>query len=235
MAGHVQGNASTLSPDILFDITVDDTKNLLTEPELIQFVNYGQLIKPVKVHGTDGTMHTIELALLWDEDHIDTLRKTQHYASDPLLRVRVIRRLKLFLSIQKIDSIDFSDKKNPMTSRKLWTVLTRLSDKQMDILNALYEQIEMERDMTVMTAMGQLSETLTTADTTAEVPTTQKQNQQLSEHEALINQHLSRQAAAQDDVNRTLDQHTDPEVGEVFGEPDSEEQTPVTSSPRIPG
>lgn len=109
MAGTIQGQIRSTAPDVLFDLTPEDDK-VLQESDLLQLVNYGQMQKPIKVPGTDGRTYTIEMALLWDEDYIDILRKTSSYSSDPILRVRIMRRLKLYKSIQKIDSHEYSNK-----------------------------------------------------------------------------------------------------------------------------
>jgi len=158
MAGALRGDA-TKPADLLFDLNVDDDVQL-SKSELLQLVNYGQLQKTVKIPGTDGKMYEVELAILWDEDHIDVLRKTTSYAGDPLLRVRIMRRLKIHKAIQRIDALDFSDKEDPMKQRLLWSVLNRLSEQQMEYLNTLYEQISMERDMQTFQALKQMSQEL---------------------------------------------------------------------------
>ena len=157
MAGNTPG-ASRKPSDILFDLTPEDDVKL-QESDLLQLVNYGQLQKPIKVPGTNGRFYNVELALLWDEDYIDVFRKTTAYANDPLLRVRIIRRLKLHKAIQKIDNIDYSNKEDAASQRQLWTILTKLSDKQMECLNLFYEQVELERNLGVATAIGDLIKT----------------------------------------------------------------------------
>lgn len=156
MAGNFSNTPKT-APHNLFDLTIEDDR-ILSESELAQLVNYGQLQKTVKVPGIDGNIFSIELALLWDEDHIDVLQRTTSAANDPLLRVRLMRKLKLFKAIQKIDNHDFSNKEDPIAQRKLWTVLSRMADRLIEQLDALYNQIELERDLLVLTAMKQLTE-----------------------------------------------------------------------------
>lgn len=157
MAGTTPG-ASRNIPDILFDLTPEDDQRL-QESDLLQLINYGQLQKPVKVQGTDGRVYVIEMALLWDEDYIDILRRTTAYATDPLLRVKIMRRLKLQKAIQKIDGKDYPNT-DIAAQRQLWTILNRLADRQMDCLAALYDQLEAERNLMVGLAMRELSKTL---------------------------------------------------------------------------
>ena len=155
MAGNLAEQGRPTNPDILFDLTPEDDKQL-RESDLLQLVNYGQLQKPIKVLGTGGKVYTIELALLWDEDHIEILRKTTSYAGDPLLRVQLMRRLKMHKAIQKIDDTDYSDKKDMLLQRRLWAVLSRVADRQMEQLDAMYKQLEIERDLMVLSAMKEL-------------------------------------------------------------------------------
>lgn len=159
MAGNFPSTIKT-APHNLFDLTPEDDR-ILSESELAQLVNYGQLQKTVKVPGVSGNIFSVEMALLWDEDHIDILQRTTSAANDPLLRVRLMRRLKLFKAIQKIDDYDFTNKEDPSSQRKLWTLLCRLADRLIEQLDALYNQIELERDLLVLTAMKQLTEGFT--------------------------------------------------------------------------
>jgi len=143
--------------DILFDLTPEDDKQL-RESDLLDLVNYGQLQEPIQVLGTNGKQYTVEMAILWDEDHIDLLKKTTQYSSDALLRVRVMRRLKLHKSIQSIDDRDYSDESNIPAQRELWAILSRMSDAQIEYLDAKYSEKEMLRNMHVMEAIEQLSD-----------------------------------------------------------------------------
>jgi len=159
MAGQFANGANhkTSTQDILFDLTPEDTKQL-QESDLLQLVNYGQLSKAVEVLGTNGRKYSIELALLWDEDYVDILKKTQTYSEDSILRVKVLRRLKLYKAIQSIDDRLYNDPGEAQAQRELWTLLCRLSDVQMDLLDSKYHELELERDLTIVEAMGIMGE-----------------------------------------------------------------------------
>jgi len=148
MAGTVRDERIKKDVDILFDLTIDDTK-LLSESDLISLVNYGQLSKSVKVKGSDGSVHKMEFALLWDEDYIDLFKKTTKYANDALLRVKLVRRLRLHKSIQSIDDNDFSNVSDVRSQKLLWAILCRMSDAQIEYLDSKYSEIELERNLSV--------------------------------------------------------------------------------------
>ena len=156
MAGTV-AHGKIRSADILFDLTPEDDKKL-QESDLIQLVNYGQLFKEVEVMGTDGKVYKVELALLWDEDYVDILKKTQSYSEDAILRVKVLRRLKLHKAIQRIDSHQYDDVDDSPAQRELWNILCRMSDAQVEYLDRKYHEIEFERDLSIADAMKMMGD-----------------------------------------------------------------------------
>lgn len=157
MAGQLAAERErTRSSDILFDLTPEDDKKLL-ESDLLDLINYGQVKKPIKVPGANGRTYEMELALLWDEDKIDILKKTMDYASDPILRNAILRRLKLYKAIQRIDKRDYSDPDNVSAKRELWAILSRLSDAQVEYLDTRYIEIELGRNMQMIDAVKALS------------------------------------------------------------------------------
>lgn len=153
MAGKLGAEQEKLHhSDILFDLTPEDDKGLL-ESELLDLINYGQVRKPIKIPGASGREYEADLALLWDEDHIDILKRTTAYANDPLLRVRVIRRLKLHKSIQRIDHYKYDDQEDLVAQRQLWAILCRMSDAQIEYLDAKYHETELERNVQMVQAI----------------------------------------------------------------------------------
>lgn len=145
--------------DILFDLTIDDDRNL-SESELLSLVNYGQVTDSIKVCGSDGATHSIQLALLWDEDYIDILKKTSKYATDPSLRARLVRRLRLHKAIQKIDSYQFDDPKDVAAQRNLWHLLCRMADVQIEYLDGKYGEMETLRNSNVVSDIKSLDTSL---------------------------------------------------------------------------
>jgi len=189
MAGMLE--ESKKSPDVLFDLTPEDDKTL-QESDLLQLINYGQVQKSVEVTGADGSNYEIDMALLWDEDYIDILKKTIQYANDAVLRVQLLDRLKLHKAIQRINKHDYSNKADPVAQRQLWTILCRLSDLQMGILKGKYKQIEIERNLSVPKAIMELNKK---ADETATLlkkaspnleSTQQVEELKVQEHEAMV-------------------------------------------------
>ena len=67
--------------DILFDLNPDDDVKLRTS-SLMGLINYGQEDQIIKVLGVKGEQYSIKIALLWDDDYIDMLKKTSSYSSD---------------------------------------------------------------------------------------------------------------------------------------------------------
>lgn len=189
MAGMLE--ESKRSPDVLFDLTPEDDKTL-RESDLLQLINYGQVQKPVEVTGADGSKYKIEMALLWDEDYIDILRKTIAYANDAVLRVRLIERLKLHKAIQQINTHDYSDKNDPVQQRQLWNILCKLSDLQMSILQGEYKRIELERNLNVTPAIKELNKKADESSTLlkkAEVKpeaSQQVEERKAAEHEVMV-------------------------------------------------
>jgi hypothetical protein len=157
MAGTLSESKKT-SSDILFDLTpVDDQK--LQESDLLALVNFGQLTKSAELLGANGKKYNITFAVLWDEDYIDVLRRTTHYATDPILRSRVMRRLIVFKAIQKIDDTDYAVE-NEINRRLLWTMLCKLSDVQMMIVEAKYKEVEYENQVAVTESTIKIAEKL---------------------------------------------------------------------------
>ena len=145
MAGKLLDAGVHSEPDMLFDLTLDDDKRL-SKSDLLSLVNYGQVKKPFTVLGHKGAHHKVEMALLWDEDYVDILKKTTKYASDPNLRVRLVRRLRLHKSIQKIGHHEFMSE-DVQGQRQLWTLLLRMSDAQVEYLDGKYSEMELERNL----------------------------------------------------------------------------------------
>jgi hypothetical protein len=157
MAGTLSESKKT-SSDILFDLTpADDQK--LQESDLLALVNFGQLTKPVEILGAKGKKYNITFAVLWDEDYIDVLRRTTQYATDPILRSRIMRRLIVFKAIQKIDDTDYAVE-NEINRRLLWNMLCKLSDIQMLILEGKYKEIEYENQVVTMDGTFKIAEKL---------------------------------------------------------------------------
>jgi hypothetical protein len=159
MPGIISDEKTRKSPETLFDLTPED-EDKLRESDLLDLVNFGQVSKPVLVPGVNGRKYTVEISLLWDEDYIDILKKTMSYAADPLLRTRVLRRLKLHKAIQRIDAHDYSDSSDVASQRELWLILSKLSDSQVDVLGRHYEIIESERNVMVAQALELLNDAL---------------------------------------------------------------------------
>ena len=159
MAGTIPDVRKNADPDILFDLTPEDDK-VLTESELISLVNYGQKQSSVKVLGVEGVVHNIQLALLWDEDYVDVLKRTTKYATDPVLRVKVIRRLRLHKAIQTVDSLDYSDALDVKAQRNLWNMLCRMTESQIEYLDGKYSEIELERNMSMAEDIKSIDDTL---------------------------------------------------------------------------
>jgi hypothetical protein len=155
MAGAIPGQKKQ-TPEILFDLTPEDDI-LIQESDLLQLVNHGQLQKPVLVPGTNGKMYEIEMALLWDDDHADVLRRTSAFVPDPILRLRLMRRIKLHKAIQRINNIDYSNKEDPAAQRQLWAVLCRLADAQMEFIDNQYSKLELERNLSFVESMKALN------------------------------------------------------------------------------
>jgi hypothetical protein len=225
MAGTFQDNSSKNPPDILFDLTPEDDA-LLQESDLTQLVNYGQVIKPVSVFGTDGRKYEITFALLWDEDYIDILRRTVQYANDSLLRVRILRKLKLFKAIQSIDKNDYSNKQDPVKQRQLWTVLSRVSDRQMENLDTFYTKIELERDVLVLTAMKQFFAELDKTAPKELQPKKENKEEGGIEHEAYIESMKGQQEKAADATATVIKEAFQVTDGEVEGKTKSPKQNP---------
>ena len=160
MAGKLAEQERTKSPDILFDLTPEDDKKL-RESDLLDLINYGQSQREILIPGTSGKNYKVELALLWDEDYVDILKKTSYLASDNLLRIKVLRRLKLFKSIQRIDSHDYSDGEDPVSQRELWAIFCRLSEIQVEYIEQRYKELELERDFAVSSAIRKLDTAFT--------------------------------------------------------------------------
>lgn len=204
MAGTFKNTGAKASQDILFDLTPEDTQ-LLQESDLLQLVNYGQLARDIEVFGTDGRKYTIELALLWDEDYVDILKKTQSYSEDSILRVKVLRRLKMFKAIQKIDEHSYADPEDRPAQRELWALLCRMSDAQMDFIDAKYHEIELERDLSITDAMGIMGDQFNKQSSTYKAPRETPKEEQAEQpvkpeskddkptdsvdHEKIINEH----------------------------------------------
>jgi hypothetical protein len=146
-----------VNTDILFDLDLEDNKTL-QESELLQLVNFGQLSKPYDFPGVDGKVYTVYFAVLWDDDYLDILQRTTKYAADPILRSRVMRRLIAFKSIQRINNIDFSNPNDVKSKRLLWTMICKMSDIMVQVLEARYKEMELENTMKVMDAMTAISE-----------------------------------------------------------------------------
>ena len=187
MPGFLEESKKSL--DILFDLTPDDDKGL-RESALLQLINYGQVQQPIEVPGADGTKYKIDIALLWDEDYVDILKKTTAYSNDPVLRIKLLRRLKLHKAIQAIHgtekTYDYTNKSDPMAQRQLWAVLCRMAEVQVDVLHSKYEQIEMERNINVTNAITALNKTLDATSTLLKKPSNSKPetNKQVEETKA---------------------------------------------------
>lgn len=190
MAGELKGSAEKkLSSDILFDLTPEDDKKL-RESDLLDLVNYGQLSQPVTVPGANGSEYKVEFALLWDDDYINILKKTTQYSNDPILRVKLLRRLKLHTAIQTINNNDYSDKMDPIKQRELWTVLTKLSDVQIEYLENKYLELEYDRNVMITDSIKELNETLDkTSDLKSSGLSDSSSNNLEDEHMALLKQH----------------------------------------------
>ena len=232
MAGILRDDPTKPS-DLLFDLTVEDDKEL-SKSELLQLVNYGQLQKTVSVLGTDGKQYELDIALLWDEDHIDILRRTSSYAGDPLLRVRIMRRLKMHKAIQRINTIDFSDKADMSKQRILWNVLNKLSDQQMEHMNGLYEQIALERDMVTFKALKQLTEELNKTAPKDIRPKTDTEkvvalDQQGAEHEAFIVANAQKQEQNAVRITEVLGEKMGIDISDKVEIPKSPKQNPSES------
>jgi len=225
MAGTTASGGNRTQPDILFDLTPEDDVKL-QESELLQLVNYGQLQKTVKLCGVDGRVYKVEMALLWDEDYIDILRRTSNYANDPLLRIRLMRRLKLHKAIQKIDKRSYEDKEDVVTQRELWLILNRMADKQVEILNALYEQIELERDATMYKAVQQLSDVLNDTMPKDFRKSTETAGGSQTDHEAVFANATNNQKQQVQAIEDTI-------IGAVEGKKsESPSKDPVAASPK---
>jgi hypothetical protein len=155
MAG--QSPENRINTDILFDLTSEDNK-VLSESELLHLVNFGQLSKAFDFPGVDGRVYKVYFSALWDDDYLDILQRTTKYAADPILRSRVMRRLKLFKSIQRIGTYDFSDADNFKAKRLLWSVICKMSDIMVQVLEARYNELELTNNMQVMDAVTALAE-----------------------------------------------------------------------------
>jgi len=230
MAGsmkHVKGT----QPDILFDLTPEDDEKL-RESDLIQLVNYGQLSKEIELLGTDGKVYKVELALLWDEDYVDILKKTQEYSNDSILRVKILRRLKLFKSIQFIDGHNYADTDDARAQRELWSILCRMSDAQIEQLDNKYHEIELERDLAVVDGMRMLGEKMNeTAPSKEEEPSGNKSQVSESEqHMALFEEHKQQTENAEKAVKGVVQEVVE---GDPVSSGDNEEtDKPVASSPK---
>lgn len=233
MAGKLLGSGRG-NPDVLFDLTPDDNTRL-QESDLIQLVNYGQLQKPVKVQGTDGRVYTIEMALLWDEDYTEILKLTSHQASDMLLRSRTMRKLRLHRAIQKIDTHDYSDKTNVEQNRELWTILSRMADKQVERLAALYDQIELERDLLFLTALKQLTESMDSTMPKDIAPSTPKKDpeQVLAEHLQVFQETGVNKQEVAEKATEVLIEQVEGKAPTATQKP--EPQQPVARSPKQVG
>ena len=206
MAGVLSGNKKQAS-EILFDLTPEDDQ-LLKEADLLQFVNHGQLQDKIDIPGTDGRKYVVEIALLWDDDHIDLLRRTTAYVSDPLLRVKLIRRLKLHKAIQKIDNLDYSNKEDPTAQRQLWAMLTKLSDTQMEYLDSQYSKLELTRNMAFLDVLKGVSEKLASTVPSEIKPKSETVVTTAEEHEQLIKQRTTAQQGAESEIADVILQHT---------------------------
>ena len=161
MAGDIGKKSEKKSDlDVLFDLTPEDDKRLLGSDALLGLVNFGQITEPVKVMGTDGKQHLMDMALLWDEDYVEILKKTTKWSGDPLLRLRIMRRMKLHKAIQHKDDRDYSHPDNPVAQRELWHVLCRMADVQVEFLDGQYSKIELERNIAFNNAIEELIDTL---------------------------------------------------------------------------
>jgi hypothetical protein len=155
MAGELKG--SHKSSDILFDLTPEDDKNL-RESDLLDLVNHGQLTDTIDIPGLHGSVYHVRVSLLWDDDYIDILKRTTNYSNDPILRVKLLRKLKLHTAISGINDKDYSDKNDPRAQRELWLILSRLSDTHIEYIDKKYGELEFTRNMDVMDAMQQITE-----------------------------------------------------------------------------
>jgi len=208
------------APEILFDLLPEDDLSL-KEADLLQFVNHGQLQKQVDIPGVDGRVYKVEMALLWDDDHIDVLRRTSAYANDPLLRVKLMRRLKLHKAIQTIGQVDYTNKEDPAAQRQLWTLLARLSDSQMEYLDSQYVRLELERNMSFIQAIKALSGQLDDTAPRDLKPRETKTEQQAEEHV----QHFEQVAAARKVQTESLATVIEEKTGIV--------EQPVEGAPRV--
>lgn len=158
MPGDIRSDKK-VDTDILFDLTIADDQEL-SESELLSLVNYGQVSESIKVCGADGATHSIIMALLWDEDYIDILKKTSKYANDPTLRARLVRRLRLHKAIQKIDCYEYDNDQDPKSQRQLWHILCRMADAQIEYLDGKYGELEAKRNTDIISDIRAIDDTL---------------------------------------------------------------------------
>lgn len=207
MPGKLADNKNNQNSDILFDLSPEDDVKL-RDSSLLSLVNYGQIRETVVVLGTDGKTYDIVLALLWDEDFIDILKKTQAYASDPVLRGRLLRRLKIFKAIQSIGDIDYDDDSDVIKQRELWTLLSRMSDMQVDYLDGEYSRIELDRNLHMADDIKALGVALNeTAPEEVKLKSKTEATKTDQNHETIMAQHKTTQDIINDDVEKSLQEH----------------------------
>lgn len=228
MAGKVAEQVKTKSPDILFDLAPEDDKKL-RESDLLDLINYGQVQKEILVPGTNGREYKVEMALLWDEDYLDILKRTTSMAADSILRVKAMRRLKLFKSIQRIDDRDYSDPDDLVSQRELWAILCRLSDIQVEYIEGKYKEIEVERDVTVSVAVQELNQKLDETSLTGK-PDKNSKEDNVDQHMAAFQQNKDAQEKTAVTISEALNptgKKEEPESGK------SGPDKPATSGPKV--